>query len=73
MIVANVKLRGSEGHVTVALLILDAVRELQFVEHLPGALGVVEAGDGPGQFFVISETPGGGPGRMSPHKTAGSP
>ena len=59
MIVADVKLRGSEGHVTVALMILDAVRELQVVEHLPGAPGVVEAGNGPGQFLVVSETPGG--------------
>ena len=62
MIVANVKLRGKEGHVTVSLLILDAVRELQVVEHLPGALGVVEAGDGPSQVSGISETPGGSQG-----------
>ena len=62
MIVAYVKLVASEGHVTISLLILDAVRELQVVEHLPVALDEVEASDGPSQVSGISETPGGSQG-----------
>ena len=55
MNLANVKLWGDEGHVAVALLVLDAVVEVLIVDHLPGPVRVVEAGDGSGQVGVVGE------------------
>ena len=55
MNLAHVKLWGDEGHVAVTLLVLDAVVEVLIVDHLPGAVRVIEAGDGSGQVRAVGE------------------